>query len=598
MSLGVAPAFAQAGALTGGSLSPVNVTASRNPMRVDQTVAGVIVVEREEIERAAGRTLTDLLTQKPGLQSSSNGGMGKVANLSFRGLEARHTLLLIDGVRYGSASVGTPVFENLSLDQIDRVEIVPGPLSSLYGSDAVGGVIQIFTRRGRPGFQANAALSLGSRRYNRESAGFGWANGPWDAAVQIAHVTTRGFSATNSRSAFGFNADDDGFRQNSGTAQVGLKLAGDWRLGAKLVESSGITDIDDGPGVNARAKLRTELVAVDLAGSWLRGWRSVTRLSQSVDESTSLSSASPFNDLGAFKTKQAQVTHEESLVTPVGTVMLLADYLHQTVSKPADPYAVTERRVAGFAGGLNGQSGPHSWQASLRHDHSSQFGSEDTGALGYAFDVTSALRIGAAAGTSFVMPSFNQLYYPVYGSPDLQPEHGKSLELNARYVEGAHQLRLALFDQRVRNFISGGPQPVNVPRSRVKGMTLSYEGRLFGWATTASIDSLNPRTTSGPNAGRVLVSRSKTAFKAGIDRDIGAFNVGVAARAFGGRYDDVANTRRVGGFAAGDLHADWRFKPNWTLSGQLNNLAGRQYETISGYNQPGREFYLTLRYSQ
>lgn len=151
-----------AGAASAQSGEPVTVTATRVPTPVSALVAEITVLDRAAIERAEGRTLAELLAQQPGLQLSSNGGLGKTSSLFIRGLEARHTLLLVDGVPLSSSTVGTASLDNLPLESIERIEIVRGPLSSVYGNGAMGGVIQIFTRRGQPGLTGQGKLSLGS----------------------------------------------------------------------------------------------------------------------------------------------------------------------------------------------------------------------------------------------------------------------------------------------------------------------------------------------------------------------------------------------------------------------------------------------------
>ena len=593
-------AWAQGAPDEAAKLPPVTVTATRSPMRVDQSIAEVTVLRREDIEQATGRTLSELLSRQPGIQFTSNGGLGKNSALFIHGLEARHTLLLVDGVRYGSATAGTPSLDNFSLDSIERIEIVRGPLSSLYGSDAVGGVIQIFTRRGHLGLQVNGAVGAGSQAYAKATAGLGFGDERWDAALQVTHVETRGFSATNPRVQFGnFNGDNDGFRQDSATAQVGLKFAGDWRLGVKVMQSNGVTGIDDGPGLNALSKLGSEVLALDLAGSPRPGWHSVTRVSSSMDKSAALNSASPFTDIGAFKTLQQQLSQETTVETGLGTALLVVDYLKQKVSKPAAQYDVTERNIVGVAAGLDGRHGAHTWQASLRHDHNSQFGNQDSGAVGYGFDLTPRWRIGASYGTSFVAPSFNQLYYPNFGNPNLVPEEGKSAELSLRYALQGHEVRAALFEHRIRGYISSGPQPVNVPKTRIDGVSLSYQGQVLGIDTRASLDHVDPRNkTPGPNDDKLLPRRAKNSGTLELDRKRGAFGLGTSVRGVGSRYDNAANSLTVERYVTADLRAEWRFLPQWTVTASLNNLADKRYETVYGYNQPGREGYLTLRYSE
>jgi vitamin B12 transporter len=269
------------------------------------------------------------------------------------------------------------------------------------------------------------------------------------------------------------------------------------------------------------------------------------------------------------------------------------------VSRPGAPFVVSERNIDGVAAGLNGRAGVHTWQGNLRHDRNSQFGGQTTGSLAYGHDLTPTWRAGASYGTSFVAPSFNQLYFPGFGNPNLLPEEGRHTELSLRWAGAAQQLRLAYVDNRIRGYISSGPAPTNIPRTRIDGYTLSYDAQWAAWAVAASLDRLDPRndTAGTANFGRQLPRRSKDSLKLAAETALGAWRVGATAAAFGARYDDAANTRRVGGFATLDLHADWRLAREWTLGLKLNNAGGKVYETVYGYNQPGREGRVTLRYS-
>ena len=582
------------------TLPAVQVTATRTPTRIDEAISEVTVIERAQIERATGRTLAELLAQQPGVQFTANGGPGTASSVYLRGLEARHTLLLIDGVRYGSATLGTPAWDNLPLDAIERIEIVRGPLSSLYGSDAVGGVIQIFTRRSAPGLHANGNLTLGSKASRQVGAGLSFGQGAIDGALQLQHTRTRGFSATNANEPFGsFNPDDDGFRQNSLTGQLGISFGAGWRADARVLSSHGETQYDDGPGADSRAALRSEVLALELGGPVTTAWRSKLRVSRSTDAYETLASASAFTDLGSTATVQQQIAWENSVITPVGTALLIAEHVRQKVSRAVTPYDVSDRTINSLGLGLDGRAGRHTWQASLRHDRNSQFGAQTTGALGYGFDITPTWRAAASYGTSFVAPSFNQLYYPAFGNPDLLPEEGKQAEISLRWAADGHELRGAYFDNRIRGYISSGPAPVNVPKTQIDGVSLSYQAKQGAWTGAASVEHVNPRnaTEGSANLDKQLPRRAKDSLKLAADLDLGAWQLGGVANAFGHRFDDSANARRLAGYATLDLHADWRFAPSWALGLRLNNLANRQYETVYGYNQPGREVYATLRYS-
>ena len=583
-----------------GRLDAVVVTATRTPMRVDRNLAEVTVIDRSQIEAAVGRTLPELLAQQPGVQFSSNGGAGKSSSVYMRGLESRHTLLLVDGVRYGSATLGTPAWDNLPLEAIERIEIVRGPASGLYGTDAVGGVVQIFTRQGAEGLRLDAAAAAGSNRHGRLGAGARFGQGRFDGSVQVQRIGTRGFSATNERAQFGnFNPDDDGFRQTSGSLQLGWRLGGGWRLESRALRSEGVTRIDDGPGVDSRAALRSEVLSLALGGPVTAGWRSRLRLARSTDGYETLATASGSTPLGTTGTVQQQYSWENTFATPFGAALVLAERLQQKVERPGAGFAVAERNIDAVAAGLSGSAGRHSWQTSLRHDRNSQFGSQTTGTLAYGLALSPAWRAAVSYGTSFVAPSFNQLYFPGFGNPALLPEEGRHGEVSLRWADAVQQLRLAYFDNRIRGYIAGGPAPTNIPRVRVDGFGLSYQAQLRHWTLAAAADHLDPRNdTEGSAAyGNQLPRRSRNSLKAQADVAWAGWRLGGVFTAFDERYDNAANTLRLGGYGTLDLLADWRPAPRWTLGLRLNNLGNKAYETAYGYNQPRREAYLTLRYS-
>ena len=577
----------------------ITVTATRVPTPVNQLVAELTVIDRATIERSEGRTLVELLSQQAGLQFASNGGLGKTASVFIRGLESRHTLLLVDGVRVGSATVGTPSLDNLPLEAVERIEIVRGPLSSLYGNGALGGVVQVFTRQGAQGLTANAKMSAGSNRYGQVAAGLGFGNQVFDVAVQAQHTDVRGISATNPEVPFGsHNPDRDGFRQNAGSLRLGWRPAGDWRVDLLGLQSTGLTGIDDGPGVNARAELRNEIVALSARGSVQPGWNTRIGLSQSTDAYDTLVSASAFAALGAIQTRTRQASWENSTATPLGTALLLIERTSEQVSRPGAPFSVSERDIDALALGLNGNAAAHSWQASLRRDRNSQFGGITTGALAYGYALTPAWQLGASFGTSQTLPSFNQLYFPGFGTPTLQPEEGEHAELSLRYSVGEHRWRAAAYEYRYRGFISSGPQPANLPRVKIDGVTLSYEGRFRELDLTASYDHTDPRnaTVGNANFGKQLPRRARQALRVGADGQWGAWAAGATLAAFSHRFDNAANTVRLGGYGTLDLRAEWAFLPQARLGLRINNVADKTYRTVLGYDQPGREGFVTLRW--
>ena len=595
----------QTGATTtaaAAALPTVVVTATRTPVRADQTVADVTVLQAEDLAPYVGRTLTEVLAHQPGIQFTANGGLGKTSSIFIRGLEARHVLLLVDGVRYGSATTGMPELDNLPIGDIERIEIVRGPLSSLYGSDAVGGVVQVFTRRPVPGagVRLNGQATVGSHRYGQLGGGLSVDDGVFSAAVQVIRTDNGGFSSTNERVQFGsFNPDTDAFRQSAGSVNLGLKLPQGWTLGAHLLQSDGVSGYDDGPGADARAGLRTQVMSVDATGRVVDGWTTQLRVARSANDYETQASASPYATLGTIATVQQQVSWDNTVALPVGSLLVVLEHLKQKVTKPGGNYDVTSRTINSAALGYHAVIGAHTVQASVRRDQNSQFGNPTTGSLGYGLKLAEGLRATAQVGTSFVSPSFNQLYWPSYGNPRLDPEKGRHAELGLRYSVGEHQFGAVLFANRVRGYITQGANPVNLPYAQSHGVTLSYDGQLGPVKLAAAVDHLDPKndTDGSANQGKLLPRRARNDAKLSADVELGAWSVGAGLQAYSHRFDDTANTQRLAGYATLDLHAQWQLDRDWVLGARLNNVADRRYETALGYNQPDRALFVTLRYT-
>lgn len=578
----------------------ITVTGTRTPLRASDVVADITIIDREALQRAEGRTLADLLTQQAGLQMSSNGGPGKTASVFIRGLEARHTLLLVDGVPLGAATVGSPSLDNLPLELVDRIEIVRGPMTALYGNGAMGGVIQIFTRQAVQGLGAQAKLAAGSHHQGQAAAGVSFGGGGFDAVASLQRSTTGGASSTNPLVPFGsYNPDDDGFRQTSGSVKLGWQPAAGWRVEWLSLASRGNTQLDDGPGADARAELRNEVHRLSLRGQPLPGWTSNLAYSQSVDAYDTLASASPFASLGTIQTRQHQLTWENQLATPLGHALALAERSTQTVSRPGTPFAVSERDIDALALGLNGQGAGHTWQASLRRDRNDQFGGVTTGAAGWGYRLTPAWRLLASVGASHTLPSFNQLYFPGFGTPTLAPEKGRHAEAGLQWAQGTHRLRAAWYTHRYRGFITSGPQPVNLPYADIDGVTLSWSGQWQALTFDASLDQTDPRnaTAGNANVGKLLPRRAPRAARLGLQWQQGAWKLGAQGVAFSHRFDNAANTVRLGGYGVLDLSAEWALARGLALQLKLNNAGDKRYQTALGYDQPRREGLVSLRWT-
>ena len=598
LALALAAAFAslaqtqtQTQTQTSPQLKETVVSATRNPTRTDELVSDVVVINRAEIEKSSGRTLSELLARVPGVQFSSNGGLGKSSSINIRGAEARHTLLLIDGVRYGSATTGAPVWDNIPVDMIERIEIVKGPASALYGSEAVGGVVQIFLRKGVQGFQPYASVTVGSHAYRQTAAGFAGHSGAFSYVLGAQKTRETGFSATNSKVGANYNPDTDGFDQNAVNASVSWQINPQFRLDAALLHADSVNHFDDGLNRDTRSAGKTRVASTGVEGQWVPGWKSRLRFAQSVDTSEAIVAA-PSLLPGLFKTTQNQLAWQNDIDTRFGVMLVGAEQLRQKVDS-STAYTFRERQILSYFVGLNGSEGAHSWQANLRRDQNSQFGASSTGFAGYGLSLTPAWRVNASYGTSFVAPSFNQLYFPGFGNSALQPERGRNTDLGVTFSEAGHNVKLTRFDNKIRGFITSTTTPVNVPQARIRGLTLAYDGSFGPLTLRASADALEPRNEV---TGKRLPRRSTSQLRLGADYAVGAWTFGGSLLRAGSSFNDTANLQPLDGYTTADLYADYQLGRDWKLQAKVNNLTNKAYETIRGFNQPGRAVFVTLRW--
>ena len=573
-------------------LSETVVTATRTATRVDEVVSDVVVVDRAAIEASTARTLSELLARNAGVQTVANGGIGKNSSIFIRGAESRHTIFLIDGVRFGSATTGAPSLDNIPVDMIERIEVLKGPASALYGSEGVGGVVQVFTRRGVAGFLPYASATVGSESHYALAAGASGGEGALRYAFGVQKLDEKGFSATNRRAQFGnFNPDRDGFEQKSLTGSISYQLTPDWQVNGNLLYSDGELQLDDGPNRDARTAVKSEVFSLGLKGKVTSGWQTELRASTSADKSQSIVAANP----GRFNTRQNELSWQNNVDTPIGVALVGLEQREQKVDSTT-AYTVKERTITSGFAGLNGSVAGHSWQANLRRDHNSQFGDASTYFAGYAYQFTPAWRANVSHGTTFVAPSFNQLYFPNFGNPLLQPERGRNTDVGVTYTEGEHQLKLVRFDNRIRGFISNTTIASQIPRARIDGYTLSYDGRLGNLQLRGALDLLDPRNEL---SNRKLARRADEQVTLGADYTMGAWQFGTSLLYVGDRFDDANNTvaRALPSYTTIDLNTTYTFSKEWKLQASLNNLTDRTYETAFGFNQTGRAVYLTLRYT-
>lgn len=604
LAAAVAFVFSAAPASAAGdakSLDRIVVTGSRTAQSLDDSLASITVLDRSDIERLQAGSLLELLRSVPGVSIANSGGAGKVSAVFLRGAEARHTLVLIDGVRIGSATTGTAAFQDLPIEQIERIEVVRGPFSSLYGSDAIGGVVQVFTRQPESGARANASAGIGSLGTRRAGAGLaGRGVGGW-VSLQAAVDRTDGIDACRGRpfpngaGCFTDEPDRDGYLNRSLLLAGGLELAPGLKWEMRGLRAEFDTEFDGGFTNESSG-------AQQVLGSRL-DWQASERVQLALRVGHNADLADNFKDgdfRSRFDTRRRLAGVQADVGVGEGLLSLGWDW-HRDAVVSSTAYVIDSRyQRAGFAQWQQ-DFGRSALQAALRRDEDSQFGGKTTGNLLWGLGLGQGMRLHASAGTAYRAPSFNDLYFPGFGNPDLGPETSRSFELGLRGRQPGFGWAVSAFHSEIDALIGFDPQlfiPVNIERALVDGIEASLDARLLGFDARLAATWLDGRNGGGgPNRGNELPRRAPRSAQLELDRSFGDFGLGASLYAASSRFDDLGNFERLGGYATFDLRAHWQLRPGLQLQLQAANVFDRQYETAAFFNQPGRTWLLGLRYS-
>lgn len=605
------PAFAHAEAAT--DLDEVVVSATRTQVALADSLFPVQAIDHDEIVRSQARSLTNLLRGRAGIDIGDQGGLGKNSTVFMRGTESDQVLVLIDGVRVGSVTAGLTAFQDLPVDQIDRIEIVRGPRSSLYGSEAIGGVIQIFTRRDDGAFAPRLRAGVGSHNLREASAGIGGGGKRGWFGADVAYQRTDGIdacrgSATLFQGCFVDEPDRDGYRNSSLNLRGGARVSDAVELQANVLRAQSRNEFDGGPYGGNVAENVQQVVGAKLAWTPTERIDVTAQLGRNDDTSENFfADDSGSRRVGNFDTSRK-------------TASLQADFglaAHQLLSAGADwqrdgvdsdtAFDVSRRDNTGVFVEYQGTFGAHRLQASVRNDDNEQFGSHATGGLGWGMAFAGNYRLTANYATGFKAPTFNDLYYPFFGKPDLRPEESKGFNVGiARYAQ-RYSWTLNAYETRIDDLISYDSSiflPNNIDRARIRGVEVTFDTTVGGWEVSTQLSHADPRNrtpdrggSSNANRGNVLARRARNTGRVDVDRAFGAFAFGASVKGASHRYDDAANTVRLGGYATLDLRVSYAFHPDWTLEARVDNAFDRGYETVAWYNQPGREYGLSLRWS-
>lgn len=607
MAGAVAPAWSQSNTQANGTpvgeLNPTVVTASRGEQPLSDALPHTTVISRTDIERSQAPDAVTLLRREAGIEIAQNGGPGTNASLFMRGASSNQTLVLIDGVRVSSGTSGGAQIGQLMADQIDHIEVVRGNVSALYGSDAVGGVVQIFTRSGRGHAPlANAEIEYGARNTKRAQAGISGSvgeRGDTSFAVSVSEFKTSGFSTMNPLLAPKANPNDNPYTNKSVSAQLSHRFSADWQAGLTYFQTWGDVSYDSSFGkptdVNtAHNVVRSMSAFVD--GKVTQDWKTRVTLSQGDDRSLNFTNGVP-QVPARFNTRNQTATWQNDW-TFLPNQLLKVGLEHLQTSIDSDAYDVPTRNVDSGYIGYEGKFGPHQLQLNLRRDRYSDFGGANSYYAGYGFAFTPQWKAVASVSNAFRAPSFNELYYPFFGNPNVQPEKARSVEGGVEYNGAIGLVRMTVFETDYSNLITSvcdaafNCAAANVNRARVNGVETSYRGSIYGVDVRASFTMQNPQDLS---ANQLLSRRARHFGSVSAYKTVGPFSAGVEWNAAGDRQD---STRALGGYGLLNLVGRYQITREWALSARLENVTNKNYQLIYPYNTASRGVFFTLSWQQ
>ena len=587
-------------AATDITLDEIVVTATRIEQPLKQTLSSTSVITRQDIQDSQAADVPSLLKNLAGVEFYQSGGIGKQSSLFMRGTNANQVLVLVDGVRINSATTGSTAIDQIMLDQVERIEVVRGNVSSLYGSDAIGGVIQIFTRR-NPGEMAfNGSAGIGTNNSHRAAAGFGGKSGDTDLNLQISRFRTDGISAINPAFANNVNPDNDGYDNTSVSANLRHAFNPDHSLSATAFNSEGRNQYDVS-GVSTDSHENASLINKFSLSSENRltdSWQSKLQFAQGSDEYKGYKNAVLLSS-SSIKTVNDQASWQNTLALSTwGKLLLGAENLNQKVISTT-AYTKTERKVNSVLAGFTGNYDSHQLQLNARQDSYSDFGEANTGLLGYGYAVADALRLSASVSSAFKAPTFNDLFYPGFSNPNLSPERSTNSEAGIHYAKDKRSVNFVYFDNQINNLIvfsSGTPKNLNF--ARINGVELNYIEQFDNTKVMLTLTRQNPRDTE---TGQLLLRRAQLFTNLSVSQQLGAWRIGGELQYSDEREDYYFNTSTrttLGSYSLVNITSRYQLDKHIDISLRADNLLNRDYMLAHGYNTLGRTVFVGVSYRQ
>lgn len=591
------------------------ITATRIESSLNPQLSQITVIKKEDIQKYPAKNIPELLATLPGIEFASSGTQSGVNNLYIRGSSEKHVLLLIDGVRIGSLTLGSPLWSELSLSQIEKIEIVRGPASSLYGSDAIGGVVQIFTKNPKKSGH-NQFIQIGVGSFNAQNIDIG-GDGlqKFEDGQAIKYSLSLGYKKSDEFNATADNPkitnnnqDKDGYKENYGLYRFVYLPSEKNQLGIFGTFNNSKSKYDLSPSlykplnndwqkdISRKAKNNTNAIFWD--NQFNDFWK--YNLQYALVEYTE-DELYDGKKKSYIKTKQNQFQWQNDFKLPLGTLIAVIEQLDDKVEKNDNNYSNTSRKNTSILFGWNADYKSHRWQMSFRNDDNSQFGNFQTAHLGYGYQINTNWRTYVSTATGFKAPTFNDLYWPNLGNPNLKPEKSQNYEAAVHYQDNKYNLSATLYNNNVENLIdwatygSGIWRPSNIGKVKIKGVSLEcgFNSGVGGYYINTN---LNFQNVEDLEINKQITGRAKIfgGVSFGQKNDLFSWNSQIIYR--GARFIDKKNTKKYPEYFLVNLSANYYFQKNGQIIFNLENALDKKYELNENFATAGRRLYIGVRY--
>jgi len=563
-----------------------------------QSVGDIIntahVFTEQDITAAQVKSIPALLERIGGISISDSGGRGSATGVFVRGISSSQTIVLIDGVRVGSATLGAAALNSYPVEAIERIEVLKGPFSGIYGADAVGGVIQLFTKKGGTNDKV-IAISAGSDSLGEASIALGFGNERNSLHISAQREETDGIDRTSI--VTGGNDDRDGFEETAVSIGGQLTLTDSTVAKLTILATESDVDFDNtfGTDIGNVTDNETLSTALNVTHQFSEVLTWSTTLGINEDEANTTSSFP-----STFITNRDSIGTELQYQVSDSTVITAGlDYYEEDIESTTD-FPVTERDNSAAFVQLQTGTGAFDLVASLRTDDNSAYDTETNGSLALAYQFNENLRASVSYGTAFVAPSFNFLFFPFFGNPDILPEESENVEVSLSGNVGVTSWRVSAYQNDVENLFSFDPSTflaANIGEAELRGIEVEVNTVLYDWRLGIHADVLD---TEDQLTGAQLDDRHEQSLSINASRSYGDLDLNFDFRSETGRVD--AGGTDVAGYGLFDVSAAYKINDNVSVLANIDNVFDKDYtvnlvSSTQRFNTEGRQAKITLRYA-